>query len=170
MSEKATASAKKTAGKSTTSAEASASSSDSGSSSSDSGSSSSDSGSTSSDSGSTSTDGGSTSTDGGATSGSTSSGSKGGAPSRAISYFSSVSTDDYRDGWDNVFNNKKKPRRAPPRTRRAAAPATLELEISDLDAVLRAQLEDAFRRQAKTRRIDYDKRAKSWRLLCELDG
>ena len=142
MSEKAPTSPKKTAAKSTTSSEPSASSSDSG----------------------------STSSDGGATSGSTSSGSKGGAPSRAISYFSSVSTDDYRDGWDNVFNNKKKPRRAPPKTRRAAAPATLELEISDLDAALRAQLEDAFRRQAKARRINYDKRAKSWRLLCELDG
>ena len=149
MSEKAPTSPKKTAAKSTTSSEPSASSSDSGS---------------------TSSDSGSTSSDGGATSGSTSSGSKGGAPSRAISYFSSVSTDDYRDGWDNVFNNKKKPRRAPPKTRRAAAPATLELEISDLDAALRAQLEDAFRRQAKARRINYDKRAKSWRLLCELDG
>ncbi len=153
MSEKAAASPKKTASKSTTSADASASSSDSGS--------------TTSDSSSTSSDSGATSES--TSSGSTSSSSKGGASSRPISYFSSVSTDDYRAGWDSIFNNEKKPRRAAPKSRRAAAPATLELEISDLDAALRAQLEDAFRRQAKARRINYDKRAKSWRLLCQLD-
>ncbi len=159
MSEKATASTKDTTAKSKTSSEPSASSSDGGSTS----------GTSSESTSSESTSSESTSSES-TTSKSTSAGSKGGASSRPISYFSSVSTDDYRDGWDNIFNNGKKPRRAPAGGRPAAAPAALELQLSDLDADLRARLEDAFRRKAKAKRVSYDKRAKGWRLLCEFDS
>ncbi len=106
----------------------------------------------------------------------TSSGAKSGGSSRSISYFSSVSTDDYRAGWDSIFNgaddsgNNKKPRQTRAKTRRAATPATIELELSELDADLRAQLEDAFRRKAKSKRINFDKHSKIWRLACDLGG
>ncbi len=96
--------------------------------------------------------------------------SKGGASARPISYFSSVSTDDYRSGWDGVFGKNKTARRNSAKTRRGAAPATIELEMSDLDAGLRAELEAAFRRKARARRVNFDKSAKNWRLICEING
>ena len=114
----------------------------------------------------TSTDSSSSAADSG-TSSSGKSSSGGSASSRPISYFSSVSTDAYRSGWDNVFNDRKP---APRPRRRAAAPATLELDISELDEDLRAGLEEAFRRKARSRRLAFDKRRKAWRLVCELGG
>ncbi|MDP6708723.1 MAG: hypothetical protein QF893_20455 [Alphaproteobacteria bacterium] len=110
----------------------------------------------------------STSSEGGGGSGASSS-SKGGGSSRPISYFSSVSTDDYRAGWDNVFSKKTPKRRAPAKTRRANGPATVELEMSELDADLRGRLEEAFRRKARAKRISYDRYEKNWRLVCEID-
>lgn len=104
------------------------------------------------------------------------------APSRPISYFSSVSTDEYRSGWDKIFSNKAKSKpsdrangkaaatRPATGRRRPAAPAVLELEPAELDAELRARLDAAFRRKAKERRIGYARRAKRWRLQCEIGG
>lgn len=110
--------------------------------------------------------GGDSSSNGSSTGGSSSSG--GGRP---ISYFSSVSNDAYRAGWDAVFEGAKPALRAAAKPRRKApAPATLELDIAELEPPLRAQIEDAFRRKAKARRLAFDKRAKRWRLTCELGG
>ncbi len=94
------------------------------------------------------------------------------APAREISYFSSVSTDDYRDGWDSIFSARKKPARRKPRVAKAVAPAKIELNIANLDENLRHQLEAAFRAEAKKNRISYNKLVKAgkvnWQLTCEL--
>ena len=79
--------------------------------------------------------------------------------SRPISYFSSVSTDDYRAGWDGVFGGgatKAKPaKRAARKVNKL--PMTMTLDTDDLDPVLRDQLDAAFRQQAKKKRLNYDK-------------
>ena len=98
---------------------------------------------------------------------------KSSAPSRPISYFSSVSTDDYRDGWDNIFakpttKSKNKTSRRP----RAAKPLQIELTADDLDAEARAVLEEVLRRQLKKQRRNYDKLAAAgqvdWKIACEV--
>lgn len=112
-----------------------------------------------------------------------SSSSGGGGSSRPISYFSSVSTNDYRDGWDSVFGKNDptamktvaaKPKRAVPRRKSAALPVTIELSEADLDAAAREVLEQAFRRKAKAKRLNYDslsRKAKpGWQLRCEFSG
>ena len=101
--------------------------------------------------------------------------SKSSAPSRPISYFSSVSTEDYREGWDNIFQSKpKRPARAKSAAKRVNGPVTIELSADDLDDELRAALEAAFRRKAKAKRLGYDKLAAAgavdWRLVCKFKG
>ena len=101
--------------------------------------------------------------------------SKTSAPSRPISYFSSVSTEDYREGWDNIFQGKpKRTARGKPAAKRVNGPVTIELSADDLDDELRAALEAAFRRKAKAKRLGYDKLAAAgavdWRLVCEFKG
>lgn len=94
--------------------------------------------------------------------------------SRPISYFSSVSTPEYRQGWAEIFG--KKDADAAPKAavgkRGPALPVTLELDADALDADLRARLEDLFRRQAKKQRLNYDKLAAThratWRIACEI--
>lgn len=81
--------------------------------------------------------------------------------SRPISYFSSVSTDEYRQGWAEIFGKRdtKSTAKARAGKGRPALPVTLELDIDDLDAEARAHLDALFRRQAKRRRLNYDKLA-----------
>ncbi len=126
-------------------------------------------------------DSGSKSSDSGSGSSSSSSSSGGGkAPARPISYFSSVSTDEYRDGWNAVFG---KPDRRPARANGKAASATakrksapkpanggveVSLSARDLTKDEREVLMAAFRRKAKARRIDLDRRAKNGKLRLDL--
>jgi hypothetical protein len=88
-------------------------------------------------------------------------GGKSDTSSRPISYFSSVSTDDYRSGWDDVFGNGgKKPKRTPakrPAKRVSKLPMTITLDAEDLEPGVRDQLEAIFRKQAKKERLNYDK-------------
>lgn len=102
------------------------------------------------------------------------------APARPISYFSSVSTDEYRDGWNAVFGNSgAKPSRANGEAKNAAVKrkATpnrsnggleVTLSVRDLRKEEREVLMAAFRRKAKTRRIDLDRRAKNGKLSLDL--
>lgn len=122
-------------------------------------------------------DSGSTSSDSG--SGSASSGG-GKAPARPISYFSSVSTDEYRDGWNAIFGKPGgKPARAngkaasvAAKRKPAAKPANDGIEVSlsarDLTRDEREVLMAAFRRKAKARRIDLDRRARNGKLRLDL--
>jgi len=102
--------------------------------------------------------------------------SSSGGSARPISYFSSVATDDYRDGWDGIFANSKKLKTkttAKIRTKsKPKSPIVLELTPDELNDDLRAQLEAAFKAKAKKKRLAYDKRAAagqiSWQLTCKL--
>ncbi len=99
---------------------------------------------------------------------------KASGPSRPISYFSSVSTDEYRSGWSNIFGNAN----GEPAPETAAAkrpsklPVTLELDLDGLDAVAREHLEALFRLQAKKKRLNYDKLAENnqvtLRISCHI--
>ena len=91
----------------------------------------------------------------------TSGGGKASTSSRPISYFSSVSTDDYRSGWDGVFGNGAANTKSKPAKRTAKAssklPMTMTLDAEDLEPEVRDQLEAIFRKQAKKKRLNYDK-------------
>ncbi|NQV61423.1 MAG: hypothetical protein HQ502_17280 [Alphaproteobacteria bacterium] len=109
-------------------------------------------------------------------SGGGSGGKKSSAPSRPISYFSSVSTDDYRAGWDDIFNaggekSAGKPVKSVAK-RNSTLPANINLDADDLDAATREQLEAVFRQHAKKQRLNYDKLAKngqvSWQISCRI--
>ena len=83
------------------------------------------------------------------------------APSRPISYFASISTDEYRSGWDSVFGKggKKLKGATAKQTNKAVSklPLTITLYGDDLDDKIREQLEAVFRQQAKKKRLNYDK-------------
>lgn len=95
----------------------------------------------------------------------------GGGGSRPISYFSSVSTEEYRSGWDAIFG-KGDASPTTKRKRKPKLPATLELSLDDLDVDARAALEAAIRKRAKRRRLDYDALAEAggvqWTIACTL--
>ncbi|MFP6745900.1 MAG: hypothetical protein VCB77_12025 [Alphaproteobacteria bacterium] len=90
------------------------------------------------------------------------------------SYFSSVSSPEYRSGWDSVFASGKGTKKAAAKPRRAKTgnglPVTIELDHADLDDDIRAAIEDAFRRKARKKRVKFDQFMKkaqvTWRLEC----
>ncbi|HIF09726.1 MAG TPA: hypothetical protein EYQ81_07680 [Sneathiellales bacterium] len=101
------------------------------------------------------------------------------ASSRPISYFSSVSTDDYRSGWDGIFSKGKNKTAAKPAIRPAAKrtkklPMTITLEADDLDPEIRDQLDALLRKQAKKERLNYDKLSGngqvSWQISCRISN
>ena len=94
------------------------------------------------------------------------------AADHSPSYFSSVSSAQYRARWDSIFSPGGKTATVKRRARRKnGLPVTIALDPTDLDDAVRAQIEDAFRRKAKTRRITFDRFMKqarmTWRLECE---
>lgn len=101
---------------------------------------------------------------------------KSSAPSRPISYFSSVSTNEYRSGWDDIFNTGgKKPARQrakPVAKRNNKLPVTITLDADDLNEATRQQLEALFRQDAKKKRLNYDKLAGNgqvrWEISCNI--
>ena len=108
-------------------------------------------------------------------------GKKSSAPSRPISYFSSVSSDDYRSGWDNIFSsgrNKstrtRKPVKSAAAKRTSKLPASINLGADDLDPATREQLEAVFRRHAKKKRLNYDKLSDNgqvdWEISCHISS
>jgi hypothetical protein len=108
-------------------------------------------------------------------------GKKSSAPSRPISYFSSVSSDDYRSGWDNIFSsgrNKstrtRKPVKSAAAKRTRKLPASISLGADDLDPATREQLEAVFRRHAKKKRLNYDKLSDNgqvnWEISCHISS
>ena len=94
------------------------------------------------------------------------------AADHSPSYFSSVSSAQYRSRWDSIFSPGGKTASGKPRAKRKnGLPVTIALDPSDLDDEVRARIEDAFRRKAKRQRITYGRfmeRAQvTWRLECE---
>lgn len=100
------------------------------------------------------------------------------APSRPISYFSSVASEDYRSGWDSIFgSNKKKSagkptKAAPAKKTNNALPLVITLDADDLDSTTRKRLESVFREQTKKKRLNYDKLSANgqvnWQLTCRI--
>ncbi len=104
---------------------------------------------------------------------------KSSAPSRPPSYFSCVSNDDYRSGWDKIFgsggkNSARKPVKSAAAKRSNKLPARITLDADDLDPATHEQLEAVFRRHAKKKRLNYDKLSSngqvSWNISCHISN
>ena len=112
---------------------------------------------------------------GGSDSGSGSSQNKS-ASALSISHFSSVRSDEYRSGWENIFGNGKSKRRKNSRASKAApnCPVTVQLSNEDLPAALLRGLEAALRKKAKKDKIKLGRTSKSrqlnWRVTGEISG
>lgn len=83
-----------------------------------------------------------------------------GGGSRPISYFSSVSTDEYRSGWEEIFgkngksagrktNGVKKTKSLPAIT----LPVALQLDDEDLTPQLRSILKDTLKKKARKEKL-----------------
>ncbi len=106
--------------------------------------------------------------------------SKSSVPARSTSYFSSVSTDEYRSGWDAVFNGTslKKNKDGKGRERNATLDLPLDLPLSimlsneDLSKELNELLKKAVRKRAKKDKLPIGRlltRAQiKWNLECKI--
>ena len=101
---------------------------------------------------------------------------KSSVPARPTSYFSSVSTDEYRSGWDAVFNDtsSKKNKVGKGRERNATLdlPLSIMLSNEDLSKELNELLKKAVRKRAKKDKLPIGRlltRAQiKWNLECKL--
>ena len=81
------------------------------------------------------------------------------APARTTSYFSSVSTDDYREGWKTIFSDaqkktKKKSSEFTKSTKKKDTKSfTIRLSDDVLDSQLKTLLKEAIRKQAKKNKL-----------------
>ena len=77
------------------------------------------------------------------------------AAQSSISHFSSVSTPQYRSGWDNIFGNRndvKEP--LPEEVSETVFPMKLEILDGEIDVILRNILDETFTELAKKHRIN----------------
>jgi hypothetical protein len=93
--------------------------------------------------------------------------------SRPISYFSSVSTDEYRSGWANIFDKPEEESKRKASAKRASKlPVTFELNIDDLNSAAREHLDAFVRLQAKKKQLNFDKLAETndvtWEISCHI--
>ena len=101
---------------------------------------------------------------------------KSSVPARPTSYFSSVSTDEYRSGWDAVFNDtslqKNKDGKGRERNATLDLPLSIMLSNEDLSKELNELLKKAVRKRAKKDKLPIGKlltRAQiKWNLECKL--
>ena len=93
---------------------------------------------------------------------------KTGSGSRPISYFSSVSTDEYRSGWEEIFGGRKPKKEKNITPRKSKLPTTLSIDFDDLDETTRQALKSAARKLAKKQKIHYDKIQAENRTVCSL--
>ena len=101
---------------------------------------------------------------------------KSSAPARPTSYFSSVSTDEYRSGWDAVFNDTSSKKNKDGKGREGNATLDLPLSImlsnEDLSEELNELLKKAVRKRAKKDKLPIGRlltRAQiKWNLECKL--
>ena len=102
---------------------------------------------------------------------------KSSTPARTTSYFSSVSTDEYREGWDSIFNNRKsKKNKAGQSTGNTGSKSTLPLSIKlsneDFSQELNTLLKEAVRRRAKKDNLRIGKLLNkghiTWNLECKI--
>ena len=81
------------------------------------------------------------------------------APARTTSYFSSVSTDDYREGWTTIFSgaqkktSKKSSEFNKPIKKKDAKSFTIKLSDDVLGNELKTLLKEAIRKQARKNKL-----------------
>ena len=94
------------------------------------------------------------------------------APSRPISYFASISTNEYRSGWDGVFGKGgKKTKGSTSKGSKKTAkklPLTITIHGDELDENIREQLEAVFRQRTKKKRLNYDKLSSNGQVTLEV--
>ncbi len=95
------------------------------------------------------------------------------ASQTSISHFSSVTTKEYRSGWEKIFGKKKKAKKS--RAKKANGvdlPITLDLSDEDIKDDLRALLYKAFQRHARKEDISLAQLKKiadiEYSLICDL--
>lgn len=102
---------------------------------------------------------------------------KGGAASRPISYFSSVATDEYREGWANIFGKtgaKKKSLgsalRAKPSIKEP--PSRMMIRESDLTEELQTLLRETLKKRARKENLGIGRQLSkadlSWSIECRI--
>ena len=98
-------------------------------------------------------------------------------PARTTSYFSSVSTDEYREGWDSIFNNGKSKRNKSGRSTantgsKSILPLSIKLSNEDFSQELNTLLKEAVRRRAKKDNLRIGKLLNNghitWNLECKI--
>ena len=101
---------------------------------------------------------------------------KSSVPARPTSYFSSVSTDEYRSGWDAVFNDtstkKIKGGKRKKRNAEIDLPLSILLSNDDLNQELNELLKKAVRERAKKDKLPIARLLKrlqiKWYIECKL--
>ena len=95
------------------------------------------------------------------------------APARPTSYFSSVSTDEYREGWSTIFGEQKKHSNiAKSKTLPTNKRLSIVLTNADLNDELKNLLTISIRSKAKISKQKIgrtlSKSNASWRITCEI--
>ena len=101
---------------------------------------------------------------------------KNSAPTRPTSYFSSVSTDEYRSGWDAVFNDTSSKRnkvgKGKKHNTKLDLPLSIMLSNEDLSKELNELLKKAVRKRAKKDNLPIGRLLTGaqikWNLECKL--
>ena len=102
---------------------------------------------------------------------------KGGATSRPISYFSSVATDEYREGWANIFGKTVAKKKASGSALRAKPskkdpPSRMMILESDLTEELQALLRETLKKRARKENLgigrQLSKAELSWSIECRI--
>ena len=108
---------------------------------------------------------------------STNSSNKNPAQARPTSYFSSVSSDEYREGWDSIFGTKntrnhKSASASSDGNKKVKLPYSVRLSNEDLNRDLHDLLKDALRKRAKKDKLRIGRLLNSaritWHLECEI--
>tara|TARA_B100000315_G_scaffold247612_1_gene276553 strand:- start:381 stop:797 length:417 start_codon:yes stop_codon:yes gene_type:complete len=95
------------------------------------------------------------------------------ASQTSISHFSSVTTKEYRSGWEDIFGKKKKSKKSKSRKANGVdLPLMLDLTDDDINDDLRALLYKAFQRQARKEDISLAQLKKiadiEYSLVCDI--
>ena len=96
--------------------------------------------------------------------------SVGGASAVHYGFFSNVKTPEYREGWDEIWSKKSKPKKK--RAARRKEPVVISFAYDDLPAELQNSLAELARAKLGKSQIGYDKSAAAgavaWRIDCEV--
>jgi hypothetical protein len=95
------------------------------------------------------------------------------ASQSSISHFSSVSTPEYRAGWERIFGGTETKKKLKPESEVSNSqqfPTRIEIQDADIDAELRTTLYKAFLTEARKQGVSFDKDGNTieYRLNCNI--